>query len=760
MIKPRLVAEHHRLLSIPELARLKTKYLLNCLGHLSLCKINKFCLYLLYFGASLGCISLPFLGSAQVIEQSFDDMSFIKIQGQSFTFGSATDYTLQLNTEAHRVVHLSHEFWIGKYEVTQSQWVSVMGSNPSHERALGPIQSLPVDHVSWYDAQSFIEKLNEAAGGLYYRLPTEAEWEYVAKAGSQEPWFFGSLGDLLSIYAHRDQYLPVTIGVKLPNPWGVHDLYGNVYEWCADWYRSILPKSQGICPPKTGQYKVLRGGSNACTDRYLRSSSRQFAKPERKGAFIGLRLVRVSDPSQDPFSDLQQCNQLAFCGDQVRSNQEECDDGNLFSGDGCSASCLIEEDCSTNLCSDIEEITLSGEVLNHLGQITTPATLTFTLSNGESIQTTTEADGTFEILLPASNYESLEVNGYHTLNQHQGFHLSNNTHLQVVLPELEVNLEIFDDQGQQLTSVLVESLVTEPTAVSNLVIKDNISMGPSLLRQQGSTQEEAFNGIYSFHLFKEIETTFKVTQHDDFGQELTTLHQLTVPADASSGSTYQITLPPPPVVVTVSGRFSHHNQGIKQAKVTFHPTDSLAISTTTDDLGFYEVDLPVGLYQGIEMQGFHPEGISCIVPAFHQGEPQQFVINQETTISCDVNSEEISVTLILPNGQPGSDLVVESEVSTHGIAHHTQIETSLGLSLYTLVKQTNYAVTDINGQVSIPIFKQAVCAKRNQADALCSGSELTQFLVDVEERTDFGSTIEEIYIADQNEITIQLNPPE
>ena len=121
---------------------------------------------------------------------------------------------------------------------------------------------------------------------------------------------------------------------------GVYDLYGNVYEWTEDWYQYSLLVTLG-CPPSMGNYKVIRG-SNACNSLYLRSASRQFAHPDRKAYYIGLRIVRVDNSAQDMFHPDNNCEVGPFCGDGYVNAYEQCDDGNVDSDDGCSATCELE----------------------------------------------------------------------------------------------------------------------------------------------------------------------------------------------------------------------------------------------------------------------------------------------------------------------------------------------------------------------------------------------------------------------------------
>ncbi len=291
-------------------------------------------------------LSIPLIcspGHAQAVESTFDGVEFIRISGGEFLLGSPADQGGRRVNERMRRVPMTHDFWISKFEVTQGQWESVMGANPSNFRALGPDLSYPVESISWHDAQQFINALNQQAGGEYYRMPTEVEWEFVAKASSSLSWSFGELEALLGDYTHRDgSYAAKRVGVKLPNAWGVYDLYGNVSEWCEDWYQVWPQRHLGACPNAEGEYKVIKGGANSEPTRYLRSSSRNFAHPDRRSYAIGLRLVRVMDPQLDSFRSDANCQSPAFCGDGMVNNNEACDDGNLEDNDGCSTACALQ----------------------------------------------------------------------------------------------------------------------------------------------------------------------------------------------------------------------------------------------------------------------------------------------------------------------------------------------------------------------------------------------------------------------------------
>lgn len=159
------------------------------------------------------------------------EMSFAYIPAGEFQMGS-TDGEKDENP-VHQV-KISRGYWIGIYEVTQKQWQAVMGNNPSNFKKCG--EQCPVENISWDDAQNFISKLNASKDGYNYRLPTEAEWEYAARAGTTTKYSFGNRGELkdYAIYTKITGAQPV--GQKLSNAWGLYDMHGNVYEWVQDWY--------------------------------------------------------------------------------------------------------------------------------------------------------------------------------------------------------------------------------------------------------------------------------------------------------------------------------------------------------------------------------------------------------------------------------------------------------------------------------------------------------------------------------------------
>lgn len=159
-----------------------------------------------------------------------------------------------------RTVIIGRDFLLGKHPVTQSQWEAIMGNNPSNLRGA----TFPVVQVTWDDCQEFIARLREKEGFNNYRLPSEAEWEYACRAGSDTAYFFGDNETQLGEYCWYDANSgnrTQPVGYKKPNAWGLYDMHGNVWEWCEDWYTDILPK-QAADPkgPSSGLFRVIRGG--------------------------------------------------------------------------------------------------------------------------------------------------------------------------------------------------------------------------------------------------------------------------------------------------------------------------------------------------------------------------------------------------------------------------------------------------------------------------------------------------------------------
>ena len=217
-------------------------------------------------------------------------IEFVRIPAGEFRMGSTSSEANSLREQPVTQVRISRGFWLGKYEVTQGQWEAVMGSNPSYFSECG--LDCPVEQVSWEDAQEFIWRLNAMDGEGTYRLPTEAEWEYAARAGTTGDRY-GNL-DEIAWYDGTTGKRTHPVGGKAPNAWGLHDMLGNVIEWVGDWY-ARYPGGSVTDPrgPGRGSNRVLRGGSWRHIASNCRSSYRLFAPPSWRSVILGFRLLRT-----------------------------------------------------------------------------------------------------------------------------------------------------------------------------------------------------------------------------------------------------------------------------------------------------------------------------------------------------------------------------------------------------------------------------------------------------------------------------------
>ncbi len=222
-------------------------------------------------------------------------MEFVLIEAGTFQMGSPVTEPGRDYDEILHTVTLSQPYYLGKVEVTQGQWAAVMGDNPSAYDACGA--TCPVKRVSWEDIQGFIAELNRREGVRSYRLPTEAEWEYAARAGTQTAYHFGNGANRLEQYgwyADNSGYRTHPVGQKRPNAWGLYDMHGNVWEWVADWY-GYYPRGAVTDPrgPSTGADRVKRGGSLNFPARYCRAAYRSWDSPGDRNADLGFRLART-----------------------------------------------------------------------------------------------------------------------------------------------------------------------------------------------------------------------------------------------------------------------------------------------------------------------------------------------------------------------------------------------------------------------------------------------------------------------------------
>ncbi|MCW7752651.1 formylglycine-generating enzyme family protein [Desulfobotulus sp. H1] len=229
-------------------------------------------------------------------------MDFVWIPPGIFHMGSHMDDPDRYDDETRRKVTISRGFFLMATEVTQGQWEKVMGNNPSGFRHCGSY--CPVERVSWNDVQVFIQKLQAMDKALIYRLPTEAEWEYAARGGSQTAFAFGRCLDADAANYNGRQPLahcsegryregPTPVGSFSPNAFGLHDMHGNVWEWCQDVYAPYDSEKSVVDPlyEGPGDERVIRGGSWYGSARSCRSAGRGRYAPDRGFNSIGFRLA-------------------------------------------------------------------------------------------------------------------------------------------------------------------------------------------------------------------------------------------------------------------------------------------------------------------------------------------------------------------------------------------------------------------------------------------------------------------------------------
>ena len=217
-----------------------------------------------------------------------------------FLMGSPETEKNRDSDELLHPVTLNRGYWLADTACTQALWQAVMGDNPSEFSG----DNKPVDNVSWNDAHRFIEKLNHVLPALELRLPSEAQWEYACRAGSETPFSFGEtiMTDQVNYDgnhpygdAEDGEYRQETVVVKsLPcSDWGLYEMHGNVWEWCQDWYDGY-DTNQVVNPigPESGESRVLRGGSWINFARRCRSAYRLYLGPGDRGDFTGFRLAR------------------------------------------------------------------------------------------------------------------------------------------------------------------------------------------------------------------------------------------------------------------------------------------------------------------------------------------------------------------------------------------------------------------------------------------------------------------------------------
>lgn len=201
-------------------------------------------------------------------------------------------------------VTISRDYWLAKYEVTQGEFMAVLGRNPSN---FAGDTNRPVEKVTFFDALNYCATLSQRereAGrlpaGYEYRLPTEAEWEYACVAGTTNRYGFGSdtnVADQFAWTAENSDATTHPVGSKKPNTWGLYDMHGNVWEWCLDWF-APYPAGPLTDPagPATSKFKVFKGGGWNQEIEYARAANRFMMSPSNGIHFVGFRIVLGQAP--------------------------------------------------------------------------------------------------------------------------------------------------------------------------------------------------------------------------------------------------------------------------------------------------------------------------------------------------------------------------------------------------------------------------------------------------------------------------------
>jgi formylglycine-generating enzyme required for sulfatase activity len=243
-------------------------------------------------------------------------MKLVLIPAGRFVMGSADSEPERYADEGpQREVVISRPFYLGVYPVTQREYEALMGKNPTHFHSRDEDGSdHPVDSMSWEKAVEFCKRLSnlpqEKAAGRVYRLPTEAEWEYACRAGTTTPFWWGDNASTKQANfdgnypyggAAEGPYLkqPTKVGTFQPNPWGLYDVHGNVWEWCGDWYdENYYRQGENKDPqgPQSGPGRVLRGGSWRSNGWLCRAASRGHRDPGRRSQTVGFRVAVMLSP--------------------------------------------------------------------------------------------------------------------------------------------------------------------------------------------------------------------------------------------------------------------------------------------------------------------------------------------------------------------------------------------------------------------------------------------------------------------------------
>lgn len=258
---------------------------------------SRYCLFLPLIASVVlsGCIHGPSgMGTRKTANgfvDKFSGIEFALVPAGGFVMGSPADEVGRDKSEGPAHTVSMDSFYLGIYEVTQRQWEKIMGGNPSSFKSG---DTYPIENVSWIDAQKFVQRLSKKTG-LPYRLPTEAEWEYACRAGTQTPFYSGSDNETLSEYAWFEansggETNPV--GTRLANRWGLFDMHGNVSEWVGDGRRGYLTREEhNPQGPPNAFNAIHRGGAWLYPAYMCRSAKRITADKGFSTHIIGFRVA-------------------------------------------------------------------------------------------------------------------------------------------------------------------------------------------------------------------------------------------------------------------------------------------------------------------------------------------------------------------------------------------------------------------------------------------------------------------------------------
>jgi formylglycine-generating enzyme required for sulfatase activity len=213
-------------------------------------------------------------------------INMIWVEPGTFLMGSPESELERIpEREKQHEVTITKGFWLAETEFTQAQWEKIMKSNPSQKNGA----NLPVESVSYNDVLALLSKINNR--GITFRLPTEAEWEYACRAGTDGP--YDDDREMTTWHSGNSGKEPHQVATKRPNRWGFYDMHGNILEWCSDWLQEdnsndkVDPKG-----PESGIYKVQRGGQFTGRTKHTRAADRQRGLPEDRDFYVGFRLAR------------------------------------------------------------------------------------------------------------------------------------------------------------------------------------------------------------------------------------------------------------------------------------------------------------------------------------------------------------------------------------------------------------------------------------------------------------------------------------